>query len=156
GARTALRSYGAAAAAALARFVPNLLLLLRAPRRFLAPSREDGGDPWSAFVFFTTAVLLGVAVLLVAYTPRGSAVRFAAAALVLAIVVTAAVSAPLWVGWRLVGARRHYERLVVILLHQVAIAHLAALLTGSGVIVALDMGSMNAVAEIMDEAMSSG
>jgi hypothetical protein len=156
-ARTALRSFGETGAMALARFVPNLLLLLRAPRRFLARRPHgQGPDVASAFVFFTLTVLLALTVLLVAYIPRGSAVRFVAAGLAVGLVATAALSVPLWVGWRLAGARRHYPRLVAILLHQMAVAHLAALLAASSVIVALDIGSLNVVGEMMDEALSSG
>jgi TIR domain len=143
--------------ASLAEFVPNLFLLLRQPRRFLRRCATGrAADLTRAFVFFTVTVLLAVSILLSAYTPRQSMVSFGLTVFILGLLATVALSAPLWIAWRLVGATRHYLRLLVILLHQAAILHLAMMVIMWVILVALDMLSLDTMREIMDEAMKPG
>ncbi|HEY3177607.1 MAG TPA: toll/interleukin-1 receptor domain-containing protein [Casimicrobiaceae bacterium] len=142
---------------ALAEFVPNLFLLLRQPRRFLrrcATGRAT--DLVRALVFFTVTVLLAVSIILSAYTPRQSVVSFGLTVLILGLLATVVLSAALWLAWRLVGATRHYLRLLVILLHQAAILYLAMMVIMWVILVALDLRSLDAMREIMDEAMKPG
>jgi TIR domain len=141
---------------AVARFVPNLWLLLRQPRRFLERQTHDrGSDLLTALLFFAIAVLLGVTLLMLVYTPRESAVRFALAALLIGGLATLVLSVPLWVGWRVAGAKRHYSRLMVILLHQMAVAHLVAELVASVILFALALSSLNFVTETMNAALKT-
>jgi TIR domain len=66
-----------------------------------------------------------------------------------------ALSVPLWVGWRVAGAKRTYSRLVVILLYQVAVAHLVAFLAGSMVMFGLALRSLNIVTETIHEGLKA-
>ena len=141
----------------LADFLPGLCSLLYQPRRFLR-RRATGraADLSRAFVFFSLTVLLGVAILLSGYTPAQSMVSFGLTVLMLGVVATVALSAPLWVAWRLAGATRHYSKLLVILLHQAAVLHLATMLIVWILVVALDLRSVNVPREVIDEAMKPG
>jgi hypothetical protein len=142
---------------ALAGFVPDLFDLIHRPRRFLR--RRAAVRPPElarACVFFTVTALLAVVLMLSAYTPRQSTVSFGLTDLVTGLLGTLVLSAPLWLAWRLVGVRGHYARLLVMLLYQAAVLHLAATLIGWTVVVALDLGSMNLVAETIGEAMTPG
>jgi len=144
-------------ASALAEFFPSLLSLLHRPRRFLRRRAADRPpDLTRAGVFFTVTVLLGVALLRSGYTPRQSIVSFALTVLVAGLVATVALSAPLWLAWRLAGATRHYSKLLVMLLHQAAVLHLAMMLIAWVLVVALDLRSMNVIGETIGEAMTPG
>jgi hypothetical protein len=156
GARNAVLSYCRGAMAEVARFVPNLVLLLRKPRRFLE-QRTHGRRPdlRAAVIFFVAAVLVADTIFTLFYTPRGSAVRFILAGLLMAGLATIVLSVPLWVGWRVAGAKRHYLRLVTILLYQAAVASLAFQLAACMIVLALDLRSLNVVEEAMDEVLKS-
>lgn len=139
---------------ALVQFPSNLFSLLHRPRRFLHRCASGSApDLTRACVFFTVTVLLSVALLLSGYTPRQSMVSFALTVLILGLVATMALSAPLWIAWRLVGARHHYSKVLVMLSHQVAVLHLAMALIVWVLVVALDLQSMDVVRETIDEAM---
>ena len=155
-ARHAVLSYGSLGMDAVVRFFPNLFRLLCQPRRFLERQTDGrGSDLLAALVFFTVAVLLAVTLLMLVYTPRESAVSFALAGLVMGGMATVVLSVPLWVGWRVAGAKRHYSRLVVILLYQVAVAHLVAFLAGSMILFGLALRSLNIVTETLHEALKA-
>jgi TIR domain len=156
GARNAVLSYCRGAMAEVARFVPNLVLLLRRPRRFLE-QRTHGRrlDLLAAVVFFVAALLVANTIFSLVYTPRGSAVGFVLAGLLNGGVVTIVLSVPLWVGWRVVGAKRHYHRLMAILFYQSAVAHLAFLLSVCMIVLAIDLRSVNVLEEGADEVMKS-
>lgn len=144
-------------ASALAGFVSNLLSLLYQPRRFLGRCTQGrAADLTRAFVFFAVAVLLAVAILMSVYTPGQAVVGFGLAVFAMGLVATAALSALLWLAWRVVGATRHYSRLLVVLLHQVAILHLIVFVAMSIVIFGMDLRSQNVAREMMGEAMKPG
>jgi TIR domain len=156
GGRHAVLSYGYLLMDAVAQFIPNLWLLLRQPRRFL--EREARGrerDLLAALVFFAVAVLLAVTMFTLVYTPRESAVGFVFSGPLAGVLATVVLSGPLWVGWRVAGAKRHYSSLVVILLYQVAVAHLVTFVAGSMIMFALDLRSLNIVEDAANDAMKS-
>src|SRR5262249_6265999 len=110
---------GRVAVEAVRRFLPNLAALVRRPRAVLAKYRSGrGSDLPAAAAFFSIALLAGLAILLAAYTPQQPVASFVLAVFVVAILCVLAVSLPLWIGWAAVGARRHYTKLLVVLLHQ--------------------------------------
>lgn len=158
GTTTRTATYGRVVASALTGFISNLFSLLYQPRRFLGRCTQGrAADLTGAFVFFTVAVLLAIAILISAYTPVGeSVVGFGFAVLAMGLLATVALSALLWVAWRLVGATRHYSRLLVVLLHQVAIVHLIVFVMTSIVLFGLDLRSRDVAREMMDEAMKPG
>jgi hypothetical protein len=150
-------THGHVVASALAGFITNLFSLLYQPRRFLSRCTQGRAvDLTGAFVFFTVAVLLAIAILISVYTPGQSVISFGLAVLAVGLLATVALSALLWVSWRLVGATRHYSRLLVVLLHQVAVLHLIAFVTMWIVLFGLDLRSRNVAREMMDEAMKPG
>ncbi len=114
GKRTAQQPAYRILVAGFTEFIPNLFALLRQPRRFLARSTQGNpADLTRAFVFFILTALLAIVILVSAYTPIQSVVGFGLTVLMLGLVGTIALSAPLWMAWRLVGARRHYSRLLI-------------------------------------------
>ena len=142
---------------ALAGFLPNLFYLLTGPRRFLA--RHTGGrasDLLAAIIFLLLAVLLGDIVLTTVYTPRESLLDFYLAGVVMMALTTLVISAPLWFAWRLMGARLHYARLLVVLLHQVSIIQLVMFVAGAIITGGLELRSINSVDLAIDEAMKQG
>ena len=138
-------------------FIPNFLSLLFQPRRFLA-RRTAGKGPnlIAAFTYFAVAVLIAIALLLSAYTPAQSVAGFGLTVVVLGLMITLTLSAPLWLAWRVVGARRHYGRLLVVLLHQSAVLHLFALVAVWIVLVGLDLRSRDVMRETIDAGMAPG
>lgn len=142
---------------ALLEFPHDLFTLLHRPRRFLG-GRATGrrADLARAGLFFTLALLLGVVVVLSGYTPQQSPVGFGLGVLVSGLMATVALSGPLWLAWRLVGARGHYAKVLIVLLHQVAVLHLAAMLTVWCVVVALDARSHDVMRQTMDAALEPG
>jgi hypothetical protein len=142
---------------ALLEFPHDLITLLHRPRRFLG-GRATGRRPdlARACLFFTVAVLLGVVVLLSGYTPQQSPVGFGLGVLVSGLMATVALSGPLWLAWRLVGATGHYAKVLIVLLHQVAVLHLTAMLTVWFVVVALDARSHDVMRQTMDAALEPG
>ena len=148
---------GRALASALLRFVPNLFSLLYQPRRFLARCTQGrASDLAGAFVFFVLTLVLAIAILVSAYTPQHSLLGFGLAVFSTGLLVTVSLSAVLWVAWRLVGATRHYFRLLVVLLHQMAILHLIVFVVMWILIVGVDLRSRNIVRKVLDEAMKPG
>lgn len=66
------------------------------------------------------AVICAVAIILAEYDPLHSAFELGLAALVAGLIAALALSAPLWIGWRLVGATRHYAKILALLLYRPA------------------------------------
>jgi hypothetical protein len=154
---TQTATHGRVVASALAGFIPHLFSLLYQPRRFLSRCTQGrAADLTGAFVFFMAAAVLAIVILISAYTPGESVVGFGFAVLAMGLLATVALSALLWVAWRLVGATRHYSRLLVVLLHQVAILHLIVFVMTWIVLFGLDLRSRDVVREMMDEAMKPG
>ena len=148
-----LQSLAQVGLAALAGFFPNLFLLFAKPRRFLARySRGRSSDVLATIVFCLLAVLTSDIVLTPFYTPRESVVGFYMSGVELVVLFTMAVSAPLWLAWRLVGATRHYVRLIVILLHQVAAIHLLTFVMGGIMFAGMELRSTNAITRLLEEA----
>ena len=143
--------------AAIGEFIPGFFSLLRQPRRFLV-QRATGGsfEIVRAFVFLFLTELIGLAMLLSVYTPKGSVIGFGLVALTLPVVASIALSAPLWAAARLVGATDHYEKLLIILLHQAAILQLAVLASTWMIVAALDLRSFDVVRETLHEALQPG
>ena len=157
GPTTRTAAYGRVVTSALAGFIPNLFSLLYQPRRFLSRCTQGRAtDLIGAFVFFAVAVLLAVAMLISVYTPDQSVVSFGLAVLTIGVLATVALSALVWLAWRLVGATRHYARLLVVLLHQMAVLHLAVFMMMATVLFGLDLRSRNVAREAMHEAMKPG
>jgi len=142
--------------ATVAHFFPNLLDLLRQPRTFLrAAVRGERSDVAAALAFYLGASLLAFALLSLGYTPRrGFAFAFSVVAGGLFLAVSGSV--PLWIGWRLVGARRHYPRLLAVALYQVSVLQLLALGAAAIVALALDLRSRDALPALIAEAMRPG
>jgi hypothetical protein len=137
--------------------VPDFLSLLFQPRRFLA--RRTAGKDASvagAVAYFAIAVVLAVAIVLSAYTPSQSVASFGLTVMVMGLVVTLAASGPLWIAWRAVGARHHYRRLLIVLLHQSAVLHLMILIAVWMVLVGLDLSSRNVMRDTIDAGMRPG
>jgi hypothetical protein len=150
-------SLNAVALQALVGFPPNLFYLLTGPRRFLARhARGRASDLLAAIIFLLLALLLGDIVLTTIYTPRESLLGLIVASVVVMVLMTLAISAPLWFAWRLMGARRHYARLLVVLLHQVSIVQLVPLVVGAVIATGVELRSMNSVRLAMDDAMKQG
>src|SRR5207247_6038850 len=69
---------------------------------------------------------------------------------------TTALPRPLWTGWRLLGAPRHYSKLLVMLLYQAAVLHLVCFISMAIIIAGLDWSSRNIFPEIIAEFMKPG
>ena len=150
-------TYGRVVTGALAGFIPNLFSLLYQPRRFLSRCTQGRpGDLIAAFIFFAVAVLLAIAILISVYTPDQSVASFGLAVLAIGVLATVALSALVWLAWRLVGATRHYSRLLVVLLHQMAILHLIVFMMMAIVLFGLDLRSRDVAREAVHEAMKPG
>lgn len=156
-ATTRTATYGRVVTSALAGFIPNLFSLLYQPRRFLSRCTQGRpGDLIGAFIFFAVAVLLAIAILISVYTPDQSVASFGLAVLTIGVLATVALSALVWLAWRLAGATRHYSRLLVVLLHQMAVLHLTVFMLMAIVLFGLDLRSRNVAREAMHEAMKPG
>lgn len=151
---TQSKTLSAAALTALSGFLPNLFYLLTGPRRFLARhTRGRAADLLAAAIFLLLALLLGDIVMTAVYTPRQSLLGLYMAGVVMAALTTLVVSGPLWFAWRLVGATRHYGRLLIVLLHQVSVVQLVLFVAGAIVAGGLEMRSINSVNLAVEEAM---
>jgi TIR domain len=147
---TGARSLAQVGLRAVAGFLPNLLSLLAQPRRFLARyTRGRASDLLAAVIFLLLILLLCDLVLMTVYRPRESVISFYVSGVLLASLVVGVISFPLWLAWRLVGARRHGNRLLVVLLHQVAIAHLVLFVAGTIVLAGLELRSRNSASQQM-------
>jgi hypothetical protein len=156
-----VKSLGGVALAAVAGFLPDLLSLLTHPRRFLARhARGRSSDLLAAVIFFLLTQLLSFIVLITAIRVPQLNMRFFASGVVAVLLMIATLSVPLWLSWQLVGATRHYSRLIGILLHQVAIVHLAltvvAAIVLTGIQLRLGNGLNLAIAEAMAQPASEG
>ena len=157
GTTTQTATYGRVVTSALAGFIPNLFSLFYQPRRFLSRCTQGrAGDLIGAFSFFAVAVLLAIAMLIPVYTPDQSVASFGLAVLTIGVLATVALSALVWLAWRLAGATRHYSRLLVVLLHQMAVLHLTVFMLMAIVLFGLDLRSRNVAREAMHEAMKPG
>jgi hypothetical protein len=139
-------------------YVTELVSLLKAPRRSLM--RSVGGrrkDRLTAsFVFFGISVLISDATLTGVYAPRDSVAGFLFAGFMLALLGTVGISAPLWIVWRAVGARRHYPSLLVILLYQIGVTHLLVIVAAAIGLFAIELRSLDVVAIAMKRALETG
>jgi hypothetical protein len=145
------------AAAAVTGFLPDLFALLREPRRFLARrTRGRSAELPQTIVFFVLCLTLAAAILLSVYTPRGSIVIFGLAVLAVGLATAITLSAPLWLAWRIAGARAHYAKLLVILLYQVAVLHLVVLGFATIVMVGVELRALNGMRDILDRAIVPG
>jgi hypothetical protein len=150
-------SLSAVALQALVGFLPNLFYLLTGPRRFLARcARGRASDLLAAIIFLLLALLLGDIVLTTVYTPRSSLLDLYVASVVVMVLITLVISTPLWLAWRLMGATRHYARLLVVLLHQVSIVQLVPFVVGAIIATGVELRSMSSVRLAMDDAMKEG
>lgn len=138
-------------------FLPDLLALLRHPRRFLR-GRASGraSDLAAVFAFFALAVVCAVAIVLAGYDPLHSPLELGLAALVTGLIATLALSAPLWIGWRLVGAKRHYVKILAVLLYQSGVLHIVLAFTMVIVFFGMDLGSRHSVEELIAQFMRPG
>lgn len=140
-----------------AQYFPHLLALLGRPQRVLRRCAADhAGNLPHAVVFFTVTLIIAIAVLLSGYTPVQRPLDFALAVFGAGALATLAVSVPLWAAWRLAGAKRHYRRLLAILMHQSAVLHLALLASLWMVVVAFDLQSHDVVPDALRQALTPG
>ncbi len=150
-------SSGAVLVESVSGFVSDLFFLLSNPRRFLARRAQGRSrDVLAAATFFMLAVLVAEAVMTMNYTPRGSMAKLIFAGLVVAVLLTAGTSVPLWLGWRLAGAERLYPRLIVVLLHQVAVMHLAFVAVATLIITGVSLRKPRLLEMAMDEMQKPG
>lgn len=146
----------AAAVAAVARYPVDLGSMLRAPRRSLSrrfDTREEHAV--GAFVFFVVSVLVSDSMLLGVYQPRDSMFVFLFSGLILALFGTVALSLPLWLVWRLVGARTQYSLLLIILLYQAGVVHLLVFSAIAVGFLVVEVKSLHAVSRAMAEALEA-
>lgn len=138
---------------AVTSFVPDFLNLLRQPARFLT-SKNSGRkqDLTCAFVFFVLSVALARLLLFLSYkseealSPTGII-----CGLLLWTACTLLFSFPLWLAWWLVMARRHYVRVLIVLLYQAAVALVMFSLSGAITTTGMEIsrpGTMKRVMEI--------
>ena len=154
---TGARSLAQVGLRAVAGYLPNLLSFLAQPRRFLAGyTHGRASDLLSAVIFLLLTLLLCDIVLMTVYRPRESVVMFYMTGVLAAALAVGLISFPLWLAWRLVGARRHGNRLLVVLLHQVAIAHLVFFVAGTIVLAGVELRSINSVNRQVAAAMEQG
>jgi hypothetical protein len=146
---------GGMLAGALIAFVPDLLDLVRQPRAFLRRRARGPQVLIRALLFYALAAALAVAVLAVAYVPR-HAIGFAAAVIGGGFLLVLLASLPLWLGWRLAGARRHYPRLLQVASYQAGALHLFAFIAMAIVILGIDLQARDVFAETMRYALEPG
>ena len=107
-------------------YIPDLLLLLARPKTLIG--RHNLGrtqDLTRALTFLSLSVLLGsLGELDLVMPEKLSMPGLLAAALLLGIVGTLAISLPMYLAWRLVGAPPEYRRIAVPLCYQSAISTL--------------------------------
>src|SRR5215216_5431427 len=111
------------AAAAVTRLPADFLNLLYEPRQFLT-MRGAGAynDVIRAVVFLSVSQLLGAVLILQEWPTRSGFVDFVTTAPLLMLLLPLVVSMPMYLAWRLTGAPREYQRVLVILLYQCSFA----------------------------------
>jgi hypothetical protein len=141
----------------IAQFLPDLFALVRHPRRFLRQrARGRGTELALAFVFFALAVSCAVAIIVTGYDPMQSAFGLGLAVWVAGLMATLALSLPLWIGWRLVGATRHYGKLLVLLLYQSGVLHIVWAFVLVIVLFGFELSSRHLVSDVIAEFMRPG
>jgi hypothetical protein len=128
------------AAAALTGYLPDLVRLLRGPKRFIG-SRNGGryADLVGAFTFWAVSIALGHVLILLDWPRKSPAWELTAFGLGAGLVATLALSAPLWLAWWLLGARRHYSRVLVPLAYQLSVLFLSFAVGGTLLLFAFDI-----------------
>jgi hypothetical protein len=134
------------AAAAVAQVPADFFSLLSEPRRFLA-MRGTGTyrDVIRGVVFLCVSQILGAVLILQEWPTRSGFIDFVMTAPVLALIVALVVSMPMYFAWRLVGAPREYQRLLVILVYQCSFAGLALSLAVLTMLIGIKMVAPDAV-----------
>jgi len=107
-------------------YVPDLLLLLARPKTLIG--RHNLGrtqDLMRALTFLSVSLLLGSLCLVGVVSTNWQLIPgILGAALLIGVVATLAVSLPMYLAWRLVGATPEYRRIAVPLCYQSAVATL--------------------------------
>jgi len=112
---------------AFAQLPADFLGLVYEPRRFLGARAADAHDNvMRVCVFLVASQLLGAFLFLQEWPTRSSPVEFATTAPILTLLVGFALSLPMYLAWRLAGAPREYQRILVIFLYQCSFAGLCA------------------------------
>jgi hypothetical protein len=142
---TAPLSVGSAIGQALFKLPNDLLHLLYEPRRFLVAQASGALDGLvRGLTFLFASQIAGGALVLTAWPTHSSILSFLVTPSFMALLATIAVSIPLYLAWRVAGAPRHYQRVLVILLYQAALAGLvfevATLITLTGMALTLPSG----------------
>jgi len=118
----------------------DFLRLLYEPRRFLSARAADAHDNvMRVCVFLVVSQLLGAFLILQEWPTRSSPVEFATTAPVLTLLVGFVLSLPMYLAWRLAGAPREYQRVLVIFLYQCSFAGLCASLVAFVMLVGMKM-----------------
>ena len=100
----------------------DFLKLFYMPRRFLAMRGADShGDLIRAFAFLIVLQPIGASLVLLEWPTQSTIPQFLVTPAVVMLLGTLALSLPLYFAWRLVGVRREYRRVLIILLYQSSI-----------------------------------
>jgi hypothetical protein len=140
---------------AVAAFFPDLLHLMRRPRAFLRGRTRGTQILARALLFYALTAMLAVITLAVAYMPR-QPMGFAGSVIIGGFLLMILLSLPLWLGWRLVGARRHYSRLLCVASYQAGVLHLFAFVAMAIVIVGIDLQARDVFQETVANALAPG
>jgi len=139
------------AAAAVAGYVPDLARLLRRPKRSIV-SRNGGRDVdvVDAITFWFFSLVIGHVALLLGWPHKSPAWELVLIGVGVGLATILALSLPLWLAWRLLGARRHYARVLVPLTYQHAVVCLGFALGATLLFFALDMHETGKLAQLRD------
>ena len=119
--------------------IPDFLSLIRHPKQFLR-KRSFGRpkDLLNALVFFTLIVLIAEIYLSITWQSENySFWGFVFLGIPFWFLITLLISVPLWLSWWFVGARDHYQRIIVILFYQMAVVIIIFFIAGIIVVTGL-------------------
>jgi len=139
------------AAAAVAGYVPDLARLVRRPKRTIV-SRNGGRDVdvIDALTFWFVSVVLAHVSILLGWPRKSPAWELVAIGLGVGLFTILALSFPLWLAWRLLGARRHYARVLVPLTYQYSVLFLGVALGATLLFFAFDIHEVGKLAQVRD------
>jgi hypothetical protein len=140
-----------AALTAVTTYVPDLARLLGRPARFIVGRNGGRGvDLVYAFTFFLISFVVGSAWLIAEWPRRGGFFELLFAGVSLWLFVALALSVPLWLAWAILGARRHYQRILVPLLYQLSVLFLGFGIIGTLVLIAIDLRNPATLEKVRD------
>jgi hypothetical protein len=124
----------------------DFMRLLYEPRRFLvARASAARGRLVRASLFLVFSQLAGGALILQEWPTASETTDFLVTAPIIWLLAAGVISLPLYVAWRIAGAPREYERVVIILLYQLSFVGLCLALVTVIMLVAIKMVVPDAV-----------